>query len=144
MSAQTDSFKNPAAAGTNGNPLLNDILNVTFCTHSRWSLSPTSTRIPSCSTGVLSYVAVHTLTRVFTPKAFRSYASKHTFKTGHRHFLRKSVWMNDVCVLYLDELSQLCVGGVMCNEESQTVISDLHWSRPVHFYTHKGLFIKNK
>lgn len=39
--------------------------------------SLTRTCMPSCSTGVLSYVAVHTLTRVLTPNALRSYKTKH-------------------------------------------------------------------
>lgn len=45
---------------------------------------------------------------------------------------------------YLYKPSQLCVGGVVRDKESQTVIGDLHWSRSVHFYTHKGLLIKNE
>lgn len=32
----------------------------------------------------------------------------------------------------------------MGNEESQTVIRDLHWSWSVHFYTPKDLLIKKK
>lgn len=47
-------------------------------------------------------------------------------------------------MFYLYKLSQLCVGGVMCNEESQTVVGDLHWSRSVHFQTHKALLIKKE
>lgn len=52
--------------------------------------------------------------------------------------------MNYSNVFYLYKPSQLCVGGVVCNEEPQTVIRDLHWSRSVHFYTRKGLLIKKR
>lgn len=51
--------------------------------------SLTRTRIPSCSTGVLSYVAAHTRTSVFTSKALRSYASKHNSEVTHCIFLYK-------------------------------------------------------
>lgn len=45
---------------------------------------------------------------------------------------------------YLYEPSQLCVGGVVRNEEPQTVVGDLHGGRPVHVWSHKRGFEDKK
>lgn len=48
---------------------------------------------------------------------------------------------NHLSVLYLYKLSQLCICGIMCDEESQTVVSNLHWRWSVHFHTQKDLLV---
>lgn len=35
--------------------------------------------------------------------------------------------------LYLNKLSKLCIGGVMCDEEPQAAIRDLYWGWTTHF-----------
>lgn len=55
---------------------------------------------------------------------------------------RKRAEILNTCYLY--KPSELCIGGIVRDEESQTVIGDLHWSRPVHFYTQRSLLIKKK
>lgn len=47
---------------------------------------------------------------------------------------------NDASVPYLYKLPQLCICGIVCDEESQTVISNLHWCWSVHFRTQRELF----
>lgn len=46
--------------------------------------------------------------------------------------------MNEQNVTYLYKPPQLCIGGVVRDEESQTVIGDLNWSWSVHFYPTKA------
>lgn len=41
------------------------------------------------------------------------------------------------CLQILNKPSQLCISGIVRDEESQAVIGDLYWSWPVHFETHK-------
>lgn len=71
-----------------------------------WCESLTRTRMPSCSTGVLSYVAAHTLTSVFTSKALRSCTSKLDF--SHNELtapLNTQKKMNCVMIIRLNSTS---------------------------------------
>lgn len=48
-------------------------------------------------------------------------------------------------IIYLYKLPQLCICGIMCDEESQTVVFNLHWRWSVHFAPKKICsFIKRK